>query len=92
MGLMSVFICTPTPLANIPDYRLPTFIDLNVMHSDLLLASRAILEQCFHLAGEGSYELVIGFFGIVQRDYRFIDKSQLSSCRTLAIVCAYFEV
>ena len=53
------FSCLPSPPAvDVPNYRLPAVLDIDVLHCDRLLAAVAVLAQGFHLGCEGARQFV----------------------------------
>ncbi len=58
-------------MGDVADNRLPSLVDVDVLHCDLLLAARPVAFQGFNLGREGSGQLVEGALGAVLLINRF---------------------
>ena len=58
MGLASVFIFNPPPVAHIAHNRLPAFVDCDALDPNGLLRLRPVSLQSIHLRCVGSCQLI----------------------------------
>src|SRR4051794_9791865 len=61
------FAFAPTPMRDVANNRLATFVHRDVLHRDLLLAAGPISLERLHLSGEGPGKLVLAHGGFARR-------------------------